>query len=405
MDVRGLRRRLYVLSFVDEFGPVYAVYTLFFADNGVSTPQISIAFLLWAVFALVLEVPSGALGDLVDRRRLIAGAFALRAIAISVWLVWPTFSGLIVGTLLFALHDALASGTWEAMIHDELTAVGESHRYGEVIARTSQWSNLGVAAGTLSGAGLLAIGTSLEALGWVTVLVHAGSITLVLALPAVRWGAAADGDPDDGVDLPTGLSGWWWTLRRGTSEVRADRTLRRLVLLGSVFGGLFLLDEYLPLLSRARGGSDEAAPWIVLVVWIGLLVGDEIAARRAEISGRVLGPLLVASMAVTTVAFVSDEVWALALVAVGYAALEANYLVADARLQAATSGAARATVSSVRGLGMSSISMMIFAVIALLADGDDPTPGLYVMVALLAVSGVVATRWIAAGPPTNDSSD
>ena len=34
----SLRRRLYLLAWVDEFGPIYAVYTLWFNDNGVSIP-------------------------------------------------------------------------------------------------------------------------------------------------------------------------------------------------------------------------------------------------------------------------------------------------------------------------------------------------------------------------------
>ncbi|MEM1332639.1 MAG: MFS transporter, partial [Actinomycetota bacterium] len=374
MEVRSLRRRLNVLAFVDEFGPVYAVYTLLLVDNGIGVSQISLAFLLWAAFALVLEVPSGALADLVDRRQLIAVAFVLRALGITIWLVWPTFSGLLIGTFLWALHNALASGTWEAMIHDELTAVDAAGQYGTVIARTSQSSNIGIAAGTLAGAALLAAGSSLETLGWITVATHAVTITLVLRLPTVPWGAAADGQPDDHVDPPAGPGGWWATLRAGTGDARRHPEIRRLVTLGSVFGGLFLLDEYLPIISRDRGGSDEAAPWIVLVVWLGLLVGDEIAARRPDLGGRSLGPLLVAAMGVTVLAFATDEVWTLVLVAVGYAALEANYLVADARLQAAARGATRATVTSVRGIGEAAISMSIFAVIALLAEGDDPTP-------------------------------
>src|SRR5690606_32963018 len=48
MSTGGLRRRLYALSFVDEFGPVYAVWTLWFNDNGITTSQISTVFILWA---------------------------------------------------------------------------------------------------------------------------------------------------------------------------------------------------------------------------------------------------------------------------------------------------------------------------------------------------------------------
>ncbi|MDH3681799.1 MAG: MFS transporter, partial [Acidimicrobiia bacterium] len=129
-----LKRRLYSLAFIDEFGPVYAVYTLWFNDNGVTTSQVSTVFLVWALVALLLEIPSGALADRVDRRRLLAMAFGIRAVGIALWLVWPTLTGVFIGAVLWATHDALASGSWEAMIHDELTAVAAADRYGPVMA-------------------------------------------------------------------------------------------------------------------------------------------------------------------------------------------------------------------------------------------------------------------------------
>lgn len=230
----SLRRRLYLLAWIDEFGPIYAVYTLWFNDNGVSTAEISTAFLLWAVVALVLEIPSGALADRVDRRRLLAVAFGIRAGGLSLWLLWPTFTGLLVGAALWATHDSLASGAWEAMIHDELTAIDEGDRYQTVMARLSQFSHVGVATGTLLGAALLRDDVGLDVLGWVTVAAHAGSISLVLALPDVRWvarqaqptpgpatrphdvGASPVADTflsDVGADDATSYRAWWATLR------------------------------------------------------------------------------------------------------------------------------------------------------------------------------------------------
>lgn len=75
VKVDQLRRRLYALAFIDEFGPSYAVFTLWFNDHDVTTSQLSIAFVLWAATAIVLEIPSGALADRVDRRRLLAACW------------------------------------------------------------------------------------------------------------------------------------------------------------------------------------------------------------------------------------------------------------------------------------------------------------------------------------------
>lgn len=418
-----LRRRLYVLSFIDEFGPVYAVYTLWFNDNGVTTAQISTAFLVWALFALVLEIPSGALGDRVDRRVLLAGAFGTRAAGIGVWLLWPTFAGVLVGAAMWAAHDAAASGSWEALIHDQLTAIGRADDYQPVMARIGQFSHVGVAAGTLLGAALLRVDVDIVVLGWITVAASAGSVSGVLLLPDVRRVSGGATPPTrasevtaasvgagpvsgpiitdvDSAAVSMGSSGagpfraWWSTLRQGVSDARHTPSVARLVLVGSLLGGLFILDEYLPLLARARGGADWAAPVIVLVVWLGLLAGGELAARRAGLEGRHLGWILITAVAVTTVAFVTNPVWTLMLVAAGYGALEATWIAADARLQERTPAATRATVTSVRGFGGAAVSMLAFVVIGAMSDGDDPTPGHFVVLAALAVAALLVVRWL-----------
>lgn len=397
MTSLALRRRLYALSFIDEFGPVYAVWTLWFNDHDVSTGQVSTAFLVWALIALVLEIPSGALADRVDRRRLLAGAFLIRAIGISLWLVWPTFEGLLIGAALWATHDALASGSWEAMIHDELTAIGEDARYGTVMARISQFSNLGVASGTLLGIFLLSERVGIEAdlavLGWFTVAAHVGSISLVSSMPDVRW--VTD------LDEPVTFRSWFATLRTGVAEARRVPIVAKLVVLGAMLEGLFLFDEYVPLLSRARGGTDADAAVIVLVVWIGLLLAGELAARFPGVTGRAVGTALLAGVAVTATSLLADPVWTLALLAVGYGAHEIAWIPTDARLQARASAKTRATVTSVRGFGSATVSMTFFAVVALMSDGDDPTPGLLCALGLLAVAGVLLIAWLPAPSPTD----
>lgn len=411
MTFDGVRRRLYLLAFVDEFGPVYAVYTLWFNDNGITTAQVSTVFLVWAAVALTLEIPSGALADRVDRRRLLAGAFAIRAVGIGVWLLWPTLTGVMIGAALWATHDALASGSWEAMIHDQLTAVGEASSYATVMARIGQFSHLGVAVGTMLGAALLATDVNIVTLGWLTVAAHAGSISLVATMPAtpapaphppatrstsIGAGPVAEailGDLDQQASRST-YRAWWDTLRSGVRDARRAPVVGRLLVLGAMLEGLYILDEYIPLLARARGGDDSAAPVIVFVVWVGLLAGGEIAARRPHLGSRTLGFGLIATTGVTAIAFLPDSVWPLALIAVGYGALEVVWIANDARLQERTPSATRATVTSVRGFGSATVSMIAFVVVAVMSDGDDPTPGHFVILAALALAGVLVVRWL-----------
>jgi MFS family permease len=374
----GLKRRLYVLSFIDNFAPIYALFTLWFIDNSISIAELSIVFVLWSMVGFALGVPSGALADIVDRRVLLGAAFALRATGTAIWLIAPSLPGLIVGAVLWSMHDALANGAWEALIHDELDAIEQAHRYGVVMARIDQFGNLGFGGSTLLAAALVGLGTSIEAVGWVNVAVHGASIALVLRLPDVRWVTA-----DDDENVPRG---WWATLRAGTSAARRNPVVLRLMLIGSVIGGLLVVDEYIPLLARFNGASNATVPLIVFVVWLGRIAGGELAARRPNVASPTLASLVLGGTAIIAVAIAFESPWALMAIGIGYAPLQAAWVIADARFQAAAPSATRATATSVRGLGVSLISAAAFVMVGLLAAGNDPSAGLHWVIGILALS-------------------
>jgi len=374
----GLKRRLYLLSFINEFAPMYALFTLWFSDNGISIADLSIVFILWSILGLVLELPSGALADIVDRRLLLGAAFSLRATGIAIWLISPSLPGLIVGAVLWSMHAALASGAWEALIHDELDAIEEGPRYGLVMARINQFTNLGLAGSTFLAAAIIWLGASIETVGWANIAVQSVSIALVLRLPDVRW-VTTGGE----ASVP---SGWWGTLRAGSSAARHNPVLLRLLLIGSVIGGLMVVNEYIPLLARFNGASNATVPLVVLVVWLGLIAGGELAARRPDISSATLASLVLVGTAIMAVAIAIESPWALMAIGIGYAPVQAAWVIADARFQAAAPPTARATATSVRSLGVSLISAAAFLIVGLLARGDDPTAGLHWVIGVLALS-------------------
>jgi MFS family permease len=380
-----LRRRLYLLAFVDEFVPFAVLFTLWFADNGITVAQLSLVFVLWAAAALVLEVPSGMVADRVDRRRLIAAAFLLRGIGIAVWLVVPTLTGLLIGASLWAIHEAAASGAWEALIHDELEALDAERQYGVVIARVGQFGNVGIAIAALVSTPLLGLGVDLEALGWITAAMHVLSIGLVLSLPDVRWVVARSRAAEQADDQAA--AGMRKTLR----IVLRDRAVAIPIAVGAVVVGAAILDEYVPLLARNRGLDDTFVPLVFLTVWMGLLIGGELAARLPTIGARSLAGFVATGGVAALLGLVTDPVWTLPLLGVAYAAIEATWVVSDARLQANVPTHVRATVSSVRGMLATFVIGLALLAIALMSNGDDPTPGLIVVaIALIATAPVVA---------------
>lgn len=389
------RRHLLVLAFVDEFGPLYALYTLWFSDHGITAGQTSTVFALWAAVAVVLEVPSGALADRVDRRIVIASAFALRAVGITVWLVWPTYPGVLIGASLWALHGALASGAWEALIYDQLAATGHADDYARVMARVEQASHTGVAFGIVAATALVGAGVSLAVLGWLTVICALPAAVLVSKLPA----AAPADDEDDSeaeehADSDSAWRAWWATLRSGLRTARSVPNIARLLVLGALLEGLFIVDEYVPLLARDRGASDGVVPVAVLVVWLGVIVGSEVAARRSELSPRaVAGVLSVGTLAIL-VALVSHALFMLALIGLGYAAMQVTWIIGDARTQSQLPDQTRATVTSVRALLGALVSTVAFVVVGALSPEGDPGAGLLAVTPVLLIVAAMTIAWL-----------
>ncbi|MEM9746459.1 MAG: MFS transporter [Actinomycetota bacterium] len=402
----SLRRRLYVLAFLDEIGPVYALFTLWFVDNGVSAAQISTVFVMWAVLTIVLEIPSGVVADRLDKRVVISSAFGLRAAGIATWFVWPTVGGLLVGGLLWAIHDAAASGAWEALIHDELSAEGEADAYGVVIARANQAGNVGVALGALAAIPIVASGAGIPVVGWITVGFNVVTVVLVLRLPDVRWvsdptavpsitsvgpgrqfDAATGRTPTDTDDSGSGSG-----VRAALADVRRSDMAGRLLLVGSAIGGLAIIDEFVPLLARVRGASDAAVPVVYVLVWLGLVLGSEIAARRPDLGPRPIAAFIAIGGIASIVAVATEPFLLLGLIAVGYAAIEVAWTIGDARLQARLPAATRATATSLRGVGEGIIGGAALGMVGLLSGpDDDPTAGMLILAAsLLALSALAA---------------
>ncbi len=391
-----LKRRIYAFAFLDEFGPLYGLYALLFSAHGLTAAQTSVVFGVWAAVPLVLEVPSGALADRYDRRRVIAAALALRAAGIALWLVWPTYAGMLAGAVLWAVHSALASGAEEALYYDELDAHGGADGYAQLMGRAAQASSTGTLLGTLGATGLLAGGANLDQLGWMTVAAHGFSIPLILSLPRAAR-AQADEDDDEAPDS------WWQTLREGLSVARGTGPVGRLLLLGGVFEGLYVLDEYLPLLGEVRGAPAETIPLLVLTIWIGVVAGGELAARVGQVSrGAVAGLLVLASASMFVGLGLGHWAW-LGAIGVGYAWLQVAWVTVDARLQEHLHRGTRATVTSVRAWGSGLTSVMAFAGVGALARGDDPTPGglavagVYLGLALMAAAFVPPSPTTTAG--------
>ncbi|WP_194825350.1 MFS transporter [Nocardia sp. XZ_19_231] len=423
--VRDLTVRAVLFKGTRDLLPIYALYGVLFADHGLSTAQISLLLAIWSVTAFLLEVPSGAWADTVSRRRLLVLSCVLQAACFALWMLAPSFVGFALGFLVWGISGALESGTFEALIYDDLVARGEPSAYARIMgwARGAQESTVLVA--ILAAAPLFAFG-GYELVGWVSVAIGLLHTLTALALPSapvaisatavddlddepapgpvgphVKPGAASAGAPPSNSHGSTS-SRYLAMLETGLSEALHVRRVRRGVLLGALLYGVTAFDEYFGLLAVSGGASTSTSALLVGVTVAGSLIGALLAGRTEVVSNRTLAiALFVAGILFIAGASAVGVAQGPALVWVGFVGIGIAYgidfnaeVIAGARLQDAIEGPARATVTSVSGLLSEIVALGVFAFVAVATQWLAMSTTIALLGLVILVAAALTPTWL-----------
>ena len=328
--------RLYAFKFFDAFIVIFPLYAVMFVDAGLSPVQISVALTAWSATTFVLEIPAGIVADRAPRRTVLAVAQVGRAAGFVVWLFYPHFWGFLVGLVLWGGKSAFTSGTFEALLFDELKAEGRSGDYVRVVGRARAAQAVGVLCASFCAA---------------LVARHGYPVALAASLAAI---AVAAGFAFSLPSAPRALTirprGYLTHLGRGLAE--AGRQPRVLGII--VFGALIMalggsLEEFWPIFGAKVG---LARP--LIAVFVGIQYGGEAAAsllaHRLETLGRrgFYALLVFAGGLLTTAALLFTPA-AMVLLGVYSALLKLTDVVFESRLQHAVGSDNRATIGSVKG--------------------------------------------------------
>lgn len=336
--------------------PLYPLYALLFADTGLSGADISGLFVIWSAVGLVAEVPSGALADRFSRRGALVAAGMLQAGGFALWIALPGFPAFAAGFVLWGLGGALVSGALEALVYDGLAAVGAEAHYARVQGRVTAVGLLAQLPGVAAATVLFSLGGYALA-GWVSVGSCLAAAALASRLPEPPRAPTADA----GVE-PTG---YLTTLRAGLAQAAARPGVRSAVIAVAVLAGLDGLEEYFTLLARDWGVPTPVIPLAVLGIPLAGAAGAALGGVASRWGASVLAALLGAAAGLLGAAGLVGHPAGLAGVAAFYGLYQLVLVVADARLQQRIDGPARATVTSVAGLGSELAAVGLYAAWAL----------------------------------------
>lgn len=134
----------------------YPVIGVLFLDLGLTLEQYALLNVIWAAVIIVLEIPSGALADVIGRRRMVILAAALMVAEMAVlafaprgeWLFWL----LVLNRILSGAAEASASGADEALAYDSLPATDRATAWPRVLESLMRWKSGGFFLAMITGA-------------------------------------------------------------------------------------------------------------------------------------------------------------------------------------------------------------------------------------------------------------
>jgi MFS family permease len=136
----------------------YPVFTILYLDYGLTLEQFAILNLIWALTIVLAEVPSGALADLIGRKRLLVFAAFLMFIEMALLSFVPIgpsgllFIVFLINRVFSGLAEAAASGADEALAYDSLKALGRESDWPHLLEKTTRVVSIGFFVTMITGA-------------------------------------------------------------------------------------------------------------------------------------------------------------------------------------------------------------------------------------------------------------
>jgi MFS family permease len=333
----GFLARIYAFKFFDAFMLIAPLYTVMFVDAGLTPVQISIVLTAWSVTTFLLQAPSGLVADRFPRKWVLAAAQVARAAGFISWWIDPHFWGFLIGLLLWGVKSAFTSGTFEALLYDELKAEDRAGDYPRMIGRARAVQAVATLSASLGAAAAVRVG-------------YSAALAASLGAGAVCFVTAALLPPAPKALEVEGLT-YLAHLRSAVIEaVRQPMLLTILAFSALVLALGQALSEFWPIFGAKTGLTRSAIALFVGAQSILEALANTVAHRVFGRSRRWFYGAMAACGALLVTAAAVFQPWSMVLLIVYSGVMKLVDTVFEGRLQHAVSSANRATVGSMKTL-------------------------------------------------------
>lgn len=127
----------------------YPVFTVLFLDYGLTVEQFALLNVVWAATIVLVEVPSGALADILGRKILLVSTCTIMFLEMVLISFVPLGNGTLIFTvflinrILSGIAEAMASGADEAIAYDTLVEHNIPDQWGHVLESQMKFQSIG----------------------------------------------------------------------------------------------------------------------------------------------------------------------------------------------------------------------------------------------------------------------
>ncbi len=134
----------------------YAPWLLYLL-NFLDLSQAALLQAIGLVTSVVAELPTGALSDLIGKKKTLILSFLFTAIAEFSWVFADTFPQFVFIWVMVNLGYSFYSGAMEAFMYDNLVTEGKENEYPKVISKMQRFENGGIAFASIAGGLMFAV--------------------------------------------------------------------------------------------------------------------------------------------------------------------------------------------------------------------------------------------------------
>ncbi len=378
-----LQRNIFLLRVLRGFSMVLftiPVIVLYYTAHGLSMEDVMLLQSIFAITMVLIEVPSGYLSDVLGRRTTMISGTALA------WMGWlyyafaSTFADFVVAEALLGIGIAFVSGTDSAMLFDTLLELGHTGRSLKEEGLQLSFGNFAEAVGAIVGGALAWYGlhTPFVVQGiWMAI---PSALTLFLVEPSAH--------------RRIGTSAGWTEIRLIAHRVlRADVGLRSLIIVSSILSAstlviVWLLQPYWKLAGIPIGLFGVLWSAGNAMVGIVSIRAHSIAERYSTKS--IFGALIGLVAASCIIAGLFPGLAGVAILFTMYLSRGLLNPVMNTEINNRVESSQRATMLSIRQLGMRLVFLFAAPFIGRVSDKGSVTESFVVVGAALAAIGGLA---------------